>query len=512
MTVRGGPSSHFPRWLPGYGIALLLVLLALGLGLLLGPDAEVKIAPLHLIVSVALTAWLAGRGPALAAVLFSSLLVDYFWVAPRFSLALAPAEIPWFLTFILVAFAGMGLGLQRRRYEAKLAESRNQLEQRVLERTAQLQVSEERWRRLFETSSVGIAVTLPNGRFLEVNRALQAMLGYSEQALQQLNLHELIDGNGEPGPLTSVLATAETRRELPLRHHNGQIVWVDLSLSFIPATDHTPILASAVINDVTERRRAVEDGHRARAELSRASRLTTMGVLAASIAHEVNQPLSAVVTNGEAAQRWLTSLRPNLPEAIAACQRLIKDGNRAASIVRSIRQALAPAGGSPSCLSMNEVIRQLLPLIYPELASQEVDLRLELTDERARIIGDPVQLQQLMLNLVMNSLDSLRGLSLGKREIIIRTSSDPWELSVSVEDNGKGFTEDYDRLFEAFYTTKANGMGVGLAICHWVVESHGGQISAEPCMPCGARVFFSLPLAESPGFNCSNTSLPGDNE
>jgi C4-dicarboxylate-specific signal transduction histidine kinase len=250
--------------------------------------------------------------------------------------------------------------------------------------------------------------------------------------------------------------------------------------------------------DVSERRRATEDWQRAQAELSRASRLTTMGVLAASIAHQVNQPLSAVVTNGQAAQRWMRSTPPNLAEAGAALERMIREGNRAAEIIRSIRQVLAPTGGARHRLSLHDVIRQTLTLIDTELASQRVALRLDLAAPSDEIVGDAVQLQQLLLNLLINALDSLRAAHRPAPWLRLATRQSGGNLQVTVEDNGCGLSPEIepDRLFEPFYGTKPESMGVGLAICHSVVESHGGRIWAEPRPAEGAAFSFTLPLAD----------------
>jgi PAS domain S-box-containing protein len=492
-----------PVWsvLRGYAIAGLLVLVALAAGFMAGPDAEVQLAPLLFIAAGVLAAWFAGPGPGLAAVLLSVMLVEYCWVEPRFSLAIDPAQLPWFLTFILTGLLAMGLSLHRRRVEAELAESRDALEKRVAERTAQLHVSEERWRRLFETSSVGIAITEPDGHFLQVNRALQNMVGYSELALRQMTLADLIQEVILPDMPPGRLGGLESRAELPLCRQDGQQIWVSLSLSAIPAGDHSPPLASAVMIDVSARRRAIEDWRRAQIELGRVSRLTSLGVLAASIAHEVNQPLSAVVTNGEAAQRWMRGSPPNLAEAAAALDRMVRESNRAADIIRSIRQLLASTGGDREILSLHDVIRQLMPLIDNELTSLEVALTLDLAAPSALVSGDAVQLQQLLLNLMMNSLDSLRGVTGRRRHLRIATAERDGQLLLSIEDNGAGLDAglEIEKLFEPFYTTKPRGMGVGLAICHHVVESHGGRIWAEPRQPHGAAFFFTLPLAAGDG-------------
>jgi C4-dicarboxylate-specific signal transduction histidine kinase len=475
------PGSFLPV-ARGYLVAGLLVTLALAFGFLLGPEIEVQLGPLLFIAAGMLTAWFAGLGPGLVAVLLSTLLVEYYWTEPRASWTIDPSQIPWFVSFTLITLLAMVLSLQRRRYETELA-------RRVSERTEQLNLSEERWRRLFETASVGIAISEPEGRFLQVNQALQTMLGYSEAEFRSLTLAKLLAESD----------TLDNAKELALRHKEGQTIWVTLSLSPIPASESSPPLTSLMMIDVTEQRRALDDWRRAQIELGRVTRLTTMGVLSASIAHEVNQPLSAIVTNGQAARRWMKTEPPNLLEADYALERMIRNAVRAADVIRSIRQLLAPAGGERQLLSLREMIRHTLTLVDNEMAGQHVALSLDLAAERDQLHGDPVQLQQLLLNLVMNSLDSLRTVSQRKRQIRIATTIENGQLQAVVEDNGRGLDEsaDIDRLFEPFYTTKPGGMGVGLAICHHVVESHGGRIWAERRQPHGASFFFTLPLAEA---------------
>jgi C4-dicarboxylate-specific signal transduction histidine kinase len=288
--------------------------------------------------------------------------------------------------------------------------------------------------------------------------------------------------------------------ELPLRRGDGQVVWVSLSVSVIPASDRSPALASAVIVDISARRRAIADWRRGQSEVARATRLTTMGVLAASIAHEVNQPLSGVVTNGQAADRWLRADPPDVAEARAALSRIVRDGNRAAEIIRSIRNILDPVGEEPKPLSINKVIQQLVPLIENELAAQNIDLVLDLHPHLPKVTGDAVQLQQLVLNLVLNGIDAMRGQMAADRKMIVRALAGEGGVVVSVEDRGSGLPDiHHDRLFEPFYTTKAEGMGVGLAICRTVVESHGGRIWAESLSSGGARFAFALPAADAGG-------------
>lgn len=480
--------------LPRYGVAVACVGLALAFGFLLGPDVEVKLGPLLMVGAVVLTAWFSGLGPGLAAVVLSTLVVEYFWTEPIYSFVIVRGELPLMSSFILCGLVGLGLSLQRRKQERMSAENQATLERRVAERTAQLRISEERWRNLFETSSVGIALTEPGGKFLRANQALQTMLGYDEASLRLMALSDLMAGEGAAG------IHEGGGLEAPLRRADGGVVWVSLSVSVIPASDRSPALASAVIADISARRRAIEDWRRGQAEVARATRLTTMGVLAASIAHEVNQPLSGVVTNGQAADRWLRADPPDVAEARAALSRIVRDGNRAAEIIRSIRNILDPVGEEPKVLSINKVIERLVPLVESELAAQTIGLTLELASDLPKIVGDAVQLQQLVLNLVLNGIDAMRGDHAIDRRMIVRTRAGEGGVVVSVEDRGSGLPDiDHDRLFEPFYTTKTEGMGVGLAICRTVVESHGGRIWAESLSSGGARFAFTLPAADHGG-------------
>lgn len=479
-----------------YGVSLLWVGLALAVGLVFGLDFQVKLGPLLFLVAVVLAAWFAGPGPGVAAVILSTLAVEYYWTPPIYSFVVLPQELPLIITFILCGLLGLGLSLQRRKQARISEENRSSLERRVAERTAQLRTSEERWRNLFETSSVGIAITEPDGRILRANQALQSMLGYSETDLRLLTLTDLKAGAGAADGERS----REGGVELPLRRADGHNLWVSLSVSLIPSSDASPPLASAVVVDISARHRAIEDWRKGQSEVARATRLTTMGVLAASIAHEVNQPLSGVVTNGQAADRWLAADKPDIEEARAALSRIVRDGNRAAEIIKSIRNVLDPVGEEPRPLAVNEVIERLVPLVENELAAHSIRLVLDLAKGLPQVIGDAVQLQQVVLNLILNAIDAMRGTVESDRMMAVRTVRAGGDLVVSVEDHGSGLPDiPRDRLFEPFFTTKAEGMGVGLAICRTVVESHGGRLWAEPLAPRGAKFAFALPVADQGG-------------
>ena len=251
------------------------------------------------------------------------------------------------------------------------------------------------------------------------------------------------------------------------------------------------------VSDVTARKRAEAELHEAQVNLAHVTRVTALGELAASIAHEVNQPLAAVVTNAAACQRWLNRTPPDLTEARGTLQSIIKDGNRAGDVIQRVR-ALANKGFEQKApLDINEVVNEVVSLVQQELLRHCVLLRLELAPALPLVPGDRVQLQQVVINLVINGIEAMVPVTDRLRELIIRTSlDDAGQIVVTVEDCGIGLatTEHAERLFDAFYSTKSGGMGMGLSICRSIVAAHGGRLSASQNAGPGATFRFALPL------------------
>ena len=248
------------------------------------------------------------------------------------------------------------------------------------------------------------------------------------------------------------------------------------------------------IMDVTARREAENGLHQAQKELAHVSRVATLGELTVSIAHEVNQPLAGVVTNGEAGLRWLKRPEPDLGEVTASIERMIADARRASEVIKRLRALSSKATPQPTLVDINDLVQDTLTLVQREIASQHVALRLSLADGLGRISGDRVQLQQVIINLIVNAIQAMGAMPVGARQLAILTRASEDGVALEIADSGPGFAPaDEARLFAAFFTTKPEGMGMGLSICRSIVEAHGGRLRASARPSGGASFEFHLP-------------------
>jgi len=245
-----------------------------------------------------------------------------------------------------------------------------------------------------------------------------------------------------------------------------------------------------------ERKRAEEISRQAQADLAHVSRVTTMGELTASLAHEVNQPIGAAVTNANACIRWLARDTPNVEEARAAAMRGAKDGMRAAEIVSRIRLLFKKGTPQLELVDVNEVVREMIVLLHGEATRYNISVRTELAPELLPVLGDRVQLQQVMMNLMLNGIDATKDVD-GTRELAIKSQqAENEQVVLIVSDTGVGLPmEQRDQIFQAFFTTKPHGTGMGLRISRSIVESHGGRLWAVDNSPRGASFHFSLPTS-----------------
>ncbi len=249
--------------------------------------------------------------------------------------------------------------------------------------------------------------------------------------------------------------------------------------------------------DVTERRLAEEEREKlrqAQADLARVSRVTTMGELTASLAHEVNQPIAAAVTDAKTCLRWLAGDSPNLEEARETAARMVKDATRAAEIVSRIRLLFKKGTAERELIDINEVVREMIVLLRNEAMRYSVSVRTELAAELPQVMADRVQLQQVVMNLIINSLEAMKDEN-GTRELAITSQSlENEHIIISVRDTGVGLPQHHaDQIFDAFFTTKLQGTGMGLSISRSIVESHGGRLWAAANSGPGATFHLTLP-------------------
>lgn len=363
-----------------------------------------------------------------------------------------------------------------------------------------LRRSEERWRSVFENSAVGVAITDLDGRFVATNPVYQQMLGYTEEELRELSSldttqQEFVEWNRR---LIGELLHGKRQQfqiEKQYRRKDGKLVWVRNSVSVVPGSERVPRFLMALSEDITERKQAEEALAKARSDLARSARINSLAMLTASIAHEVSQPLSGIVTNASTCLRMLAADPPNVDGARETARRTIRDGNRASEVITRLRTLFGKKEVRAEPLNLNQAIGEVIALSLSELQRERVCVRTELASDLFPVVGDRVQLQQVVLNLLRNACDAMNVVVDRPRELIIRTERDgSYEVRVSVTDAGTGFDhEAEEEMFEAFYTTKTDGMGIGLSISRSIIEAHHGRLWALRNHGPGATFSFSIP-------------------
>jgi PAS domain S-box-containing protein len=369
-----------------------------------------------------------------------------------------------------------------------------------------LQEREAKVRRLVDSNIIGIFVLDLQGRIIEANEAFLHMVGYSRD--------DLISGRIRWTALTPDEWSEATERAQAELGSTGSCKAFEKEY-FRKDGTRVPVLVGAAtfggrrdqgvafVLDLTERNRAETEAREserryreAQAELAHVTRVMTLGELTASIAHEVNQPLAAVLANAEACLLWLNRGTPNLDEARRSLEWIIKDGNRAGEVIRRVRALSKKADTQKALLDINDVINEVIALVQRELFSHQVSLRMELAPVLPLILADRIQLQQVIINLVINGIEAMQSVTDRPRELAIRThQNEAHRVLVTVKDCGVGISaQDADRLFNTFFTTKSAGMGMGLSICRSIIETHGGRVWAESNLSHGATFHFTMPL------------------
>jgi PAS domain S-box-containing protein len=402
---------------------------------------------------------------------------------------------------IVTVLAGSALALARleARRRQKATEENVQLHSDLEERETKI-------RRLFDSNIIGIVIFDFEGRFIDANDAFLDMVGHSRE--------DLVSGRMRWTDMTPAeWRAADEQRVADLRA--TEIRQAFEKEYFRKDGSRVPVLVGAAalegrreqgvafVLDLTERKRAEEAlreseqrYREALLALAHANRVTTMGQLTASIAHEVNQPIAAVITNAHAALRWLGAQPPDLEEVRQALDRAVRDGNRAGDVIRRIHALVKKTPPGKDSLEINEAILEVITLTHGELVKNGVSVRTQLAEGLPPIQGDRVQLQQVILNLIVNAVEAMSGVGEGSRELQISAEIDASNcVLVAVRDSGPGLhPASLERLFNPFYTTKSSGMGMGLSICRSIVDAHGGRIWATANVPQGATFQVTLPL------------------
>ena len=467
-------------------ILLGCVVLALLSGFGLWFDLNLASMSMLYVIVVVLLSMSGSIVPAVILALIASACLNYFFTEPLFSFAIdRPEDVISVVLFVFAAFVIATLvGRARRLGEAAALRDQLQL--------------------IIDTIPAVVWSNLPDGSTEFLNQRFRDYSGLPDGPGRTSAWMDILhpDDRAEGGWPAAFAAGEPFEREARL--HSAEGDYRRFLLRFVTLRDHHGDIAKwyATCTDIEDLKRADEALRQrelylrdAQAELAHANRVSTAGQLAASIAHEVAQPVTAAVTNANAALRWLGAAPPDLEEANLALGRIVRDGRRASDILGRIRALVRKAPSRREQVEVNDMITEVVALTRAELRRNRIVARTRLASGMAPVDGDRVQLQQVLLNLILNAIEAMGEPGDDPKELLITSTEDASNgIRIAVTDTGPGLSaEGLARVFDAFYTTKSEGMGMGLSICQSIVKAHGGEISVLANEPHGAVFQFTLP-------------------
>jgi signal transduction histidine kinase len=491
-----------------YAVAMLSVTAALVVGYLLDRFVHTEPYVSLFLCAIMFAAWFGGLGPSLLATVTASLSFIYFFVGAD-SVGIAPNDIPRIVLFGITALFVVSIMAAQRRNEESLWRARDRLQGALQEQARLVKAL-----RAENAKRRRVQAYLDEAQRLSRTGTFSWKLATGDIFWSKEGCRMMAAGATGVPPIDALLQWVH-KDDLPIVQHEfervrrGELEY-DYEFRWLPPTGaarHLHIRAHRVrlesgddeivgaLMDVSEAHEAQECQHAAQTALAHAARVATLGEISASIAHEFNQPLAGIVTNGEAALRWLDRGEPELGEARNAIARMVHDGERASQVIKRLRALARKAPAQTMRLDLNEVVAESIALVEREIHNRRAALQIDLASSLPPVIADWLELQQVVINLLANGVQAMEVVTDRPRHLVVRSFAQADEVVVSVRDSGIGIDPlKMKHLFNAFFTTKVDGMGMGLSICRSIIESHGGRIWASNNTGSGMTFQFALPL------------------
>ena len=375
---------------------------------------------------------------------------------------------------------------------------------RFVQHERELRANEDRWGAVFANPFMGISVLDKNHYFIMTNSTYQAMVGYTDDELKKLTPLDITPAGEREINRTLFRELQQGKRQnfelvKRLQRKDGKLIWIQLYVFRIADRAATGQHTFGMVFDITEKMQAQDALQAAHAELERSAHVSRMGAMTASIAHEMNQPLAAIVANASAGLRWAERIPPAIDRARECFEQIVRAGQHAADVLEGVRTMFKSKELASVQIDLNQLINEVLTLVQGAVKRHDITVRTELDAAIMPVTGNRVQLQQVLFNLITNAIEAME--TVADRTMLVKSEREnSGQARVTVEDSGTGIEPHHiDKIFGSFFTTKVDGMGMGLSICQSIIESHGGRLCASPGRSRGAVFQFTLPTGRSQG-------------